>query len=122
MSRSDDRPVLVIDDDPELRTVIALALEAHGVPAVGAEDGVEALRILGQGPVRLILLDLMMPRMDGVQFLRALGPSRQGEAPVVIFSADPAAPEIARAVHADGCLAKPVELDTLLATVDRLTA
>src|ERR1051325_11193755 len=63
-------PVLVIEDDFELRESMVAVLEACGYPAVGAANGRDALAVLHEGQRRpgLIVLDLMMPVMDGWQF------------------------------------------------------
>jgi signal transduction histidine kinase/CheY-like chemotaxis protein len=81
-------PVLVVDDDPAMRDLVRRALEKEGIPVVEAEHGRAALeRVARQAPA-LILLDLMMPEMDGFEFLAEL---RRQEAwrriPVVIVTA-----------------------------------
>jgi CheY-like chemotaxis protein len=68
------------------------------------------------------LLDMMMPRMDGETFLRALRARPPlADAPVVVISGNAAAREKANALHAAACLVKPFELDELLGLVRRLT-
>lgn len=65
--------VLVVEDDREIREAIACCLEDLGVEAVRAEDGLEALARLSEGPApQAILLDLCMPRLDGHGFLREM--------------------------------------------------
>jgi len=67
----------------------------------------------------VILLDLMMPRMDGEEFLRHLRASAHAAIPVVVMSGHGAAHRKAGELSANGCLAKPIDLDELLATVRR---
>lgn len=74
MSRDDTCPVvLLVDDDPDLRSTIGDALEGLGVEVILARDGAEAVALL-RGGLRpdLALVDLMMPRMTGEQFARAV--------------------------------------------------
>ena len=63
------RTVLLIDDQADVREVLRLLLERDGYRAVEARDGLEALRLLRQNQPELIILDLLMPQMDGYEFL-----------------------------------------------------
>lgn len=58
--------VLVVDDDREIVRAIALLLEKEGYRVLRAYDGMEALRILGEQSVQLIIMDVMMPKLDGL--------------------------------------------------------
>ena len=64
--------ILIVEDDVELRQLFARVLEKNGYQVVTAEDGAEALKILGRGYVDLIISDVMMPVMDGNALVRAL--------------------------------------------------
>ena len=64
--------ILIVEDDVELRQLFARVLEKNGYQVVAAEDGAEALKILGRGYVDLIISDVMMPVMDGNALVRAL--------------------------------------------------
>jgi predicted signal transduction protein with EAL and GGDEF domain/DNA-binding response OmpR family regulator len=64
--------VLIVDDDPTFRLLMRSAVERDGVAVLEAEDGVEALEILRSNPVDLIVVDALMPRMDGFAFCREL--------------------------------------------------
>jgi DNA-binding response OmpR family regulator len=77
--------VLVVDDEADIRHFLTLMLESEGYRVVTAEDGGEALAILDQGRPDVVLLDLMMPRVDGWSVLRAL----QGRThpPIIVVSA-----------------------------------
>jgi CheY-like chemotaxis protein len=88
-----------------------------------AANGLEAWQNLGaSGPPSLILLDLMMPRMDGEEFIKSLRASPQAHIPVVIVSGHSASKRKAEELSADGCLTKPVELEELLGTVRRFVS
>jgi CheY-like chemotaxis protein len=82
------RTIMVVDDVPDARDVLARLLRIGGYAAVTAEDGVEALAALTYTSPDLILLDLMMPGMDGVSVLRALRKDpRWKHLPVVLLTA-----------------------------------
>ena len=114
-------PVLVVEDDPDQRDAVELALQQAGYAVVAAGDGFEALEILhgGTRPC-LILLDLMMPEMDGVQFRKEqLKSAATADIPVVVVSAFGQLTR-ARSLQVADYLPKPVELDRLVAVVDRV--
>ena len=113
--------VLVVDDDADIRDMIAQALELEGWRVVGAANGEEALRAARQGPrPDVILLDLMMPVMNGWEFMDA---QREDAAlatiPVVLISGDERLKEKAGKARVAGFLKKPMDLVELLAVVER---
>jgi CheY-like chemotaxis protein len=113
--------VLVVDDDADIREVVGLVLESYGFFAKSAADGVEALARAKEAPhPALILLDLMMPNLSGADVLVALRADPEtARIPVVVMSGDVSATSQASALGADACLAKPVDLDRLVSTVER---
>ena len=62
--------VLVVDDDPAISRLVSTNLKARGYEVLTAADGEEALEVIDQEPVNLIILDIMMPRLDGVEVCR----------------------------------------------------
>ena len=110
--------ILIVDDDADIRDVFRFVLEAAGYHVNVATDGLDAWRMLKTRP-GLILLDLMMPNMDGEQFLKKLRSSRYVDVPVVILSGNNAAEGKTQELKANGYLKKPVEFDELLNTVSR---
>lgn len=115
--------VLVVEDDDDIRDVMQEVLAAEGYRVDVARDGQDALgKLEGGGQPQLILLDMMMPRMDGEAFLKIVrGNPALAASPVVVISGSTAAREKAVALHAEYCLVKPFELDELLSVVRRLT-
>ena len=106
-------PVLVVEDDPDVREVMIAVVENEGHTAVAAENGAEALRLLRNGlnPC-LILLDLMMPVKNGWEFRAEQNADpRLATIPTIIVSA--AGREAMRDLHPDGAVAKPIDFDTL---------
>jgi PAS domain S-box-containing protein len=82
------RPVLVVEDDPSVREIIRRALSQEGLKVLEAANGIEALARLAENPPSLILLDLMMPELDGFGFIEELRRSEEwNKIPVVVLTA-----------------------------------
>lgn len=79
------RKILVVDDKPELRTLLKSYLSQEGFDVMTAGDGREALFIARQEKPDLIILDIMMPEMGGYEFLRVSG--READTPIIILTA-----------------------------------
>ncbi|RPI06306.1 MAG: response regulator [Actinobacteria bacterium] len=124
MSIPVNRSLMIIDDDDDLRTILADILTTQGfmVAAFGqARTALAALEV-GQAPF-LILLDLMMPGMSGWEFRAAqLENARLARIPVVVVTAANILNEGAGSLPDVEILRKPFDLDTLLAVVDRYAA
>ena len=114
-------PVLVVDDNTEVRQALVALLEAEGYHVAEAVDGVSALRLLRTGAVRpcLIVLDLMMPRMSGWDFrMEQSSDLRLADIPVVVVSADPLASQAER-MGAAAVLSKPADPERFIALIGR---
>lgn len=107
--------VLVVDDDPDIRDSIEELLRSDGLRATGAANGAEALRILGEHPVGVVLLDLMMPIMDGRELVEEMR-RRNIVVPVVLLSAGRELRKISKELSLPA-VEKPFDLDHLLDTV-----
>lgn len=113
-------PILVVDDEPAVRGLFTRALRDAGYDTLEATDGVEALELLEDRTVALILLDSTMPRLDGAGVIRAV---REREAtrtlPVILVTAKADLEDRVRGLEAgaDDYLAKPVVLYELVARV-----
>jgi len=107
--------ILVVDDEPLVRDLLVQFLSLRGYRALGVKDGPEALSIVKQSSPDLILLDLFMPGMDGVEVLRQL---RQREYPgAVIFITGSHGKEQAWALEPHEVIGKPIDLDQLLMSI-----
>jgi len=112
--------VMVVEDDFAIRETLRELLEDQGFHVMGAANGREALAQLAEHAPRLILLDLMMPVMDGMEFRSAQQrDARWARIPVVVISADHGLAQKATNMEVDGFLAKPFELRELMETVRR---
>ena len=113
-------PILLVDDDPDTRTLMTMMLEHAGLQVVTAMNGMEAFNVARARRPSLILLDLMMPVMSGEEFRNAqLANDEIHHIPVVVVSARHDARSIARRMKAAACLAKPIDFEELTATVRR---
>ena len=113
------RPVLVVDDDPDIRRTVEEILAAAGYPVEVASDGLDALRHIEQQRPSLLVTDVHMPRLDGEALARALR-ERGYDPPIVVMTGTNRRPEqVVAAIGAEACLLKPLEIDALLDTVER---
>ncbi|MGV9269306.1 response regulator transcription factor [Kitasatospora sp. NPDC003701] len=113
--------LLVVDDEPALRDALESSLAFEGYEVATATDGYEALESVEREKPDLVLLDIMMPRMDGLTAVRRMR-SRGDTVPVLMLTARDAVGDRVTGldVGADDYLAKPFELDELLARVRAL--
>ena len=122
MAPSDPRgPILVVDDDPDVREAIADTLQDEGYQVVESSGGSEALAYLrSHSPPSLIFLDWNMAPMNASQFMDEFTkePAFQG-LPVVLVTADVHASDKATTSRYDGFITKPINLETLFSVVER---
>jgi len=125
MAGKNSKPtILIVDDDPYIRKMLAEVLTLEGYPYETATNGQEALDILGKGASsRLILLDLLMPVLDGRGVMNELraSPEVRARHKVVLVSANDRL-EAARDLEPDSMLAKPFTADQLLNVIEATSA
>ena len=109
--------ILVVDDEKSLRDFVCRNLEVRGYYAPTASNGIEAIKLFNQHTVDLVILDLMMPKMDGLEVIRRIRVHSQ--VPIIILSALGEEADKIRAldVGADDYLTKPFGVGELLARV-----
>jgi CheY-like chemotaxis protein len=113
--------ILVIDDDESIRDVTHTALADAGYDVVEAADGATALDLLGTSQPDVILLDMLMPLMDGWEFARRYHQTPGPHAPIVVVTAARDAAARASQINAATSLAKPFRLDALFACITQVT-
>jgi DNA-binding response OmpR family regulator len=113
------KTILVVEDDPVILDVLRLILEDGGY-AVETVAGGETLRDFPNGPPDLLMLDIWLSGWDGREICRSLKAREETkDVPIVLCSASRDGEQMAREAGADGFIAKPFDLDDLLATVAR---
>jgi CheY-like chemotaxis protein len=120
---SNSQPVLVIEDDTEIREALKEILESEGYEVRTATNGQEGLDYLKSSATKpgIIVLDLMMPVMDGWHFRNhQLQDPEFAKIPVVVITADGNAAQKAKAMNATAGLKKPIDLDRFLTTIEEL--
>ena len=112
------RPILVVDDDPEILAMLRDFLEGEGLTVRTAENGAEALEALEELAPALILLDMRMPVLDGWGFAEKFR-ERQLGYPIVVMTAAESARRWAEEIGATAYIAKPFDVNELLQTIER---
>lgn len=114
--------ILVVEDEPDLRTLYRENLGEGGHDVVTAANGAEGLGVVAREQPDLVVLDLMMPVMDGYEFLEHLRrmPGRERTPTVVVSAA--ATGSYSRKLGATGFVSKPFDVDDLLSIVERCAA
>lgn len=116
-----ERQLLLVDDQPGNRTWLADLLDGYGFQTVAVATGAEALQVLQQRSVDLVLCDQMMPGMDGWELLRHVREGWPGM-PVMLYSAaPPRVPQGLEGLAFDAALLKPADSADLLERIDALT-
>jgi CheY-like chemotaxis protein len=110
--------VLVVDDDEGIRELVAMALSSAGYDVMSAPDGAAALELLATSQPAVILLDMLMPKVDGWEFARLYEQRPGPHAPIIVLTAARDAQARAAEIKADAWLAKPFHLDELFACVE----
>lgn len=114
--------ILIVDDEQDIRDVARILLEGCGYAVKCAEDGQAALQILGQEPFDVVLTDMLMPEMDGVELINELRRRNPAQS-IVAMSGGGHAPresylQIARLCGAQALLAKPFNREQLVRAVE----
>lgn len=110
---------LIVDDDLSIREILGHYTHKMGFHSLFAHDGHSALRILRSSPVDIVLCDLEMAGMNGLDLIHSLKASPKRDVPVIVLSGHPDLIETARHV-AQAVLTKPVRYSTLEPVVRRL--
>jgi len=128
VERGTSPSVLVVDDEADIRRWMRLALTDEGFQVTEAADGEQALALVAATPPNLILLDLVMPKMDGWTVIRKLKEdAKTAEIPIIVLTASALDPQHAKVqvlgMGAQQLLTKPVSLETLVGEIKKqLTA
>lgn len=118
---SQPKTILVVDDDETARIVLTRLLALLGHTAESAESGLEAIARVGNTSYDLLIIDLNMPVMDGLETLKQIKGMKPAQAALIV-SGDPRDARIQEALQqgAAGLIMKPVQLDNLKDALDRI--
>ena len=108
--------ILIVEDNSDVRRLYAIGLNQRGFEVKLAANGAEAVERIAQEKPDLILLDWLMPLMDGNEVLTRIGAQRR-EMPVIVISGQPEPDE--RDPRIFSWLTKPVSIDELVAEIER---
>jgi len=116
--------VLIVEDDDALQALLVTILTDEGHRAHAVADGVQALHAIARQSPAVIVLDALMPVMDGEEFARIYHALPPPHAPIVLLTAaaPPIAAELGARVGAAAVIRKPFEVDDVMATVERFTS
>lgn len=117
--------ILVVDDEIDLVDMVKIRLEANGYAVIAAYDGQEALNKARKDKPDLILLDLMLPKMDGYKVCGLLkADTRYNRIPIIMFTAraQESDKKMGEEAGADAYFIKPFEPQALLAKIEELLA
>jgi two-component system response regulator MprA len=113
--------ILLVDDDPHLMHVLAMFFDLEGYHVLKARDGQQALDLLHEYQPDLVMLDLMMPGISGLEVCQQIRASTKlKNVPLVVFTAAETREDELKAAGADRFIAKPYSLEGLRATVREL--
>lgn len=116
--------ILIVDDDPTIQLIAGELLRSEGHAVTNAGDGVEALKALVAIPADLVVLDMLMPNMDGLETIMEMRKSHPRVKILAISSGGPMGPHdllrTAKLFGADDTLVKPLSFSTFGAAVERL--
>ncbi len=119
---TDKLRLLVVDDEDGLRTLIKSELELHGFEVDEADGGTIALEVLKSGSYDVVLLDMLMPDMDGLEVLRIIKTEKLAKKVIMLTGVGEL--KIAHDsldLGADDFLTKPVEMKNIIACINRVT-
>jgi two-component system OmpR family response regulator len=118
MCMSAEHRILVVDDEPNIVEVISMALRYQGFEVASAADGQQALAQVSAFRPHLMLLDVMLPDMDGFEVAERLGAQR-ADVPIIFLTARDATPDKIRGLTAGGddYVTKPFSLEELVARI-----
>ena len=120
--KDDKKRILIVDDEYFLVETLKTRLEYAGYDVLTAENGADAVTTLEKEPVDLIVMDYMMPVMDGVEATKKIKANKKWKGVPIIFLTARARPEDRKTVYASGAedyLSKPFETDDLLAMMEK---
>ena len=114
-----DRLILILDDDPDLCTMIRMMLEYKGYAVVEANNEADARKLLGEKQIDLIIMDMLLSGVDGTDVCRRLKNDQTlAQVPILMFSAHPNAENACMKAGSDDFISKPFEMNDFLGKIE----
>jgi len=114
------KKILVVDDDLINRKLISTIISKKGFETIEAGNGVEAMSELEKNDIDIILLDIVMPVMDGIEFLKQIRTKPEFmDVPIIILTTDDSKKTEAMSLGAKDVIIKPISPVTLLETIEK---
>ena len=117
------RKALTVDDSKTMREMVSFTLKGAGFDVIEAEDGVDAIRVLGDSKVDLIITDVNMPNMDGIELVRRLRSNDNFKfTPILILTTegDASKKEEGKSAGATGWVVKPFDPEKLKQVIGKV--
>lgn len=117
------KTVLVVDDNADVRELIVLILQSHGFFTHAAENGIEALLAIHEFPCDLVLLDLMMPGISGIEVVKKIREVKsRKDLPIVMITAQTSIEDVEQAIQcgANSYLIKPFKAEEIIEVIHQL--
>jgi DNA-binding response OmpR family regulator len=124
-----EKKILLVDDDPDIRDAISVILEVQGYEVITAKDGLECFNMLGAEKPDLLILDLLMPKMDGFEVFKELKSQKWAEfhsMPVIILTSVREEASLRRykletghTLSTDDYIEKPIVPEVLIRSVNK---
>ena len=113
-----NKKILIVDDEPDVRSLICSILKAERFDVQDAGDGSSAVDLLKKDGIGLVLLDIMMPGMDGIETAREM--RKFSKVPIVVVSikADDISEDLIKRLDFAACVQKPFNTERLLGAVN----
>jgi len=112
--------ILVLDDDPDICSMLKMVLNYHGYGAVDADGEEKAKQVLSKEKVDLIIMDMLLSGADGTEICRRLKQHKQTSSiPILMFSAHPTAQKVCLEAGADDFISKPFEMNDMLSRISQ---
>lgn len=117
------KKALTVDDSKTMRDMVSFTLKSAGFDVLEAEDGEEAMKILGSSPVDVVVTDLNMPNMNGIELIKQLrAHPAHNRTPILMLTteSDGSKKEEGKNAGATGWIVKPFQPDKLVAVVKKV--
>jgi two-component system chemotaxis response regulator CheY len=117
------KKILTVDDSASIRQMVSFTLKKEGYEVIEASDGKDALSKIGSGPVNMVITDLNMPNMNGIELIHALRTNASYKfTPIVMLTTESHQDkkDLGKQAGATGWIVKPFKPEQLIAVVKRL--